>query len=122
MHAGVSLKDLKSSFDDTPHFLLRKSLYRDLGWGVADCYAFSRFHDDVSLRDLLAVWNFKGPDAVIVDDNPLIGDTVLLFRMVHVDMVNQLGHHTPGDFCNVGVPPHHLQKVLHIHLLPLDLF
>ena len=81
---------------DTPHFLFAKILYRDLCRGVADCYAFSCFHDDVSLRDILAVWNFKGPDAVIVDDNPLIGDTVLIFRMVHVDMVNQLGRQRDG--------------------------
>ena len=99
-----------------------KILYHDLRRGVADSYAFPRFHDDVSLRDLLAVRHIKGPDAVVMNDNPLIGDAILLLRMIHVNVVNQFGYHAPGDFCNVGVPPHHLQKVLHIHLLPLDLF
>lgn len=105
----------------TPHFLF-PILYRNLCRGVADSYALSRFHDDVSLRDLLAVRHFKGTDTVIVNNNPLIGDAVPFFRMVHVDMVNQLGHHTLGNFRNMSIAPYHLQIVLHIHLLSFGLF
>ena len=56
---------------DTPHFYFFQSSYSDLCRGVADCYAFSRFHDNVGLRDLLAVWHFKGSDAVVEDHDTL---------------------------------------------------
>ena len=42
-------------------------LYRNLFRGVAECYAFSRFHDNVGLRDLPAIRHIKGTDAVIVN-------------------------------------------------------
>ena len=51
---------------DTPYFCFLQNLYCNLCRGVADSYAFSRFHDNVGLRDFLAVWHFKGPDAVVV--------------------------------------------------------
>ena len=68
---------------DTPHYLFPKSSYCDLCRGVADCYAFSRFHDDVGLRDLLVVWHIKSTNAVVIDDHSLIGNTILLFGMVN---------------------------------------
>ena len=71
---------------DTPHFYFLKNSYSDLCRGVADSYAFSRFHDDVSLGNLLAVWHFKGPDAVVVDDYLLIGHAVLFFGVVHINV------------------------------------
>ena len=67
-------------------FYFRQSSYRDLYRGVADSYAFSCFHDDVDLGDLLAVWHFKGPDAVVVDDYLLIGHAVLFFGVVHINV------------------------------------
>ena len=82
---------------DTPHFYFLKNSYSDLCRGVADSYAFSCFHDDVSLGDFLAVWHFKGSDTVIVDNHLLIGHAILLFGMVHINVVNELGHHAPGD-------------------------
>ena len=53
---------------DTPHFYFLQSSYSDLYRGVADSYAFTRFHDDVDFRDLLAVWYFKGSDTVSIQD------------------------------------------------------
>ena len=107
---------------DTPYFCFLQNLYCNLCRGVADSYAFSRFHDNVGLRDFLAVWHFKGPDAVVVDDHLLIGHAILLFGVVHINVVNEFGYHAPGDFRHMGVPPHRFQKVLHIHLLAFSLF
>ena len=107
---------------DTPHFYFSQSSYCNLCRGVADCYAFSRFHDNVGLRDLPTIRHFKGPDAVVVDNYLLIGHTVLLLGVVHINVVNQLRHHPLGDFRHMGVPPHRFQKALHIHLLSLGLF
>ena len=39
---------------DTPHFYFLQSSYHNLCRGVADSYAFSRFHD-VGLRDFQAI-------------------------------------------------------------------
>lgn len=38
-----------------------------------------------------------------MDDNLLGGDAVMLFSMVNVDVVDQLGHHALGDGDCVGV-------------------
>ena len=62
-------------------------LYRNLFWGVAECYAFSRFHDNVGLRDLPAIRHLKGTDAVVVDRHPLIGNAVLLDRRINLDVL-----------------------------------
>ena len=77
----------------TPHFLF-PILYRNLCRGVAGCYAFSRFHDNIGLQDFLAVRHFKGTDAVIEDHDPLIGNAALLDRRIKVNVVNQLTDHT----------------------------
>ena len=82
----------------TPHFLF-PILYRNLCRGVADSYALSRFHDDVSLRDILAVRHFKGTDTVIVNNNPLIGDAVPFFSVVHLNVVDQLCDHNRLNSC-----------------------
>ena len=73
---------------DTPHFYFPQSSYSDLCRGVADSYAFSRFHDDVGLGNVLAVRHIESTDAVVVDDHLLIGHTVLLFGVVHINVVN----------------------------------
>ena len=49
---------------DTLLFYFLKSSYRDLLRGVAECYAFSCFHDNVGLRDFPAIRHIKGTDAV----------------------------------------------------------
>lgn len=107
---------------DTPHFYFLKNSYSDLCRGVADSYAFSCFHDDVSLGDFLAVWHFKGSDTIIVDNHLLIGHAILLFGMVHINVVNEFRHHAPGDFRYMSISPHYCQEVLHVHLLSLSLF
>ena len=68
-------------------------------WGVAECYAFSCFHDNVGLRYLPAIRHIKGTDAVVVDHDTLIGNAVLLFSVVHLNMVDQLRDHA---LCNGG--------------------
>ena len=52
---------------DTLLFYSPKSSYCNLFRGVAECYAFSCFHDNVGLRDLPAIRHIKGTDAVIVN-------------------------------------------------------
>ena len=49
---------------DTLLFYFPKSSYCNLFQGVAACYAFSCFHDNVGLRDLPAIRHIKGTDAV----------------------------------------------------------
>ena len=80
-------------------------LYRNLFWGVAECYAFSRFHDNVGLRDLPAIRHIESADAVVVDHDTLIGNAVLLFSVVHLNMVDQLCDHTLCNGGRVRVPP-----------------
>ena len=58
---------------DTPHFYFSQSSYCNLCRGVADCYAFSRFHDNVGLRDLPVIRHIESADAVVVDLDTLIG-------------------------------------------------
>ena len=60
-----------------------------MGWGVADCYAFSCFHDNVGLRNLPAIRHFKSADAVVEDHDPLIGNAVLLDRRINVNAVDR---------------------------------
>ena len=50
---------------DTLLFYFPQSSYRNLFRGVAECYAFSHFHDHVGLRDLPAIRHIKGTDAVM---------------------------------------------------------
>ena len=84
---------------DTLLFYFLKSSYCNLFRGVAECYAFSRFHDNVGLRDLPAIRHIKGTDAVIVNIDALVGNAVLLFGVVHLNMVDQLCNHS---LCNGG--------------------
>ena len=63
---------------DTLLFYFLKSSYRNLFRGVAECYAFSRFHDNVGLRDLPAIRHIESADAVVVDHDTLIGSCPLL--------------------------------------------
>ena len=75
---------------DTLLFYFLKSSYCNLFRGVAECYAFSRFHDNVGLRDLPAIRHIESADAVVVDHDTLIGNAVLLFSVVHLNVVDQL--------------------------------
>ena len=52
---------------DTLLFYFLKSSYCNLFRGVAECYAFSCFHDNVGLRDLPAIRHIKSADAVVVN-------------------------------------------------------
>ena len=70
---------------DTLLFYFLKNSYRNLFRGVAECYAFSRFHDNVGLRDLPAIRHIESADAVVVDHNALVGNAVLLFSVVHLN-------------------------------------
>ena len=70
---------------DTLLFYFLKSSYCKAFRGVAECYAFSRFHDNVGLRDLPAIRHIESADAVVVDHNALVGNAVLLFSVVHLN-------------------------------------
>ena len=90
--------------------------------GVAECYAFSRLQENVSLGNLPAIRHVKCADAIIVDDYPLGGDTVLLFGVLHIEVVDQLGQHALGDFRCVGVAANRVQELIHVHTFTLRLF
>ena len=84
-------------------FYLQKRSYSYLCGGVADSYAFSRFHDDVGLRDFLAIRHIESANAVVMDDYALVGNAVPLFSVVHINVIDQLGHHALGDGGRAGV-------------------
>ena len=50
---------------DTLLFYFLKSSYCKAFRGVAECYAFSCFHDNVGLRDLPAIRHIESADAVV---------------------------------------------------------
>ena len=83
---------------DTLLFYSPKSSYCNLFRGVAECYAFSCFHDNVGLRDLPAIRHIESADAVVVDHDTLIGNAVLLFSVVHLNVVDQLRDHTKQTY------------------------
>ena len=69
--------------------------------GVVDSYALSCFHEDVGLGDFPAIWHIKRADAVVEICDPLGGNAVLvLFGMIHFNVVDQLRHHRRTFFCN----------------------
>lgn len=67
---------------DTLLFYFPQSSYRNLFRGVAECYAFSCFHDNIGLRDLPAIRHIKGTNAVVMNIDTLVGNDVLLFSVV----------------------------------------
>ena len=99
-----------------------KILYGNPLRGVADGYSLSRPHGDLLSRDFPAVRDGESADTVVIDGDVLGGNAVLLFRMVHVDMVNQLRHHALGNLGGVGVPPDRFKKRVNVHPLALALF
>ena len=102
---------------DTLHFYFLKSSYCNLFWGVAECYAFSCSHDNVGLRDIPAIRHIESADAVVVDHDALVGNAVLLFSVVHLNVVDQLRDHA---FCYGGrvcVPPYRFKKIVNVHAL-----
>ena len=56
---------------DTLLFYFPQNSYRNLFRGVAECYAFSCFHDHVGLRDLPAIRHIESADAVVEDHDTL---------------------------------------------------
>ena len=96
---------------DTLLFYFLKSSYCKAFRGVAECYAFSRFHDNVGLRDLPAIRHIESADAVVVDHDTLIGNAVLLFGVVHLNMVDQLCNHPLCNGGRVRIPPHRFKEM-----------
>ena len=107
---------------DTLLFYFLKSSYCNLFRGVAECYAFSCFHDNVGLRDLPAIRHIKGTDAVVVDHDTLIGNAVLLFSVVHLNVVDQFCDHALCNGGRIRVPPYRFKKIVNVHALALVLF
>ena len=107
---------------DTLLFYFLKSSYCNLFRGVAECYAFSRFHDNVGLRDLPAIRHIESADAVVVDHDTLIGNAVLLFGVVHLNVVDQLCDHTLCNGGRVRIPPHRFKEIVNVHALAFVLF
>ena len=58
---------------DTLLFYFPQSSYSNLFRGVAECCAFSCFHDNVGLRDFPAIRHIESADAVIVNNDALVG-------------------------------------------------
>ncbi|PVY48555.1 hypothetical protein SRB521_00762 [Intestinimonas butyriciproducens] len=106
---------------DTPYFCFLQNLYCNLCRGVADSYAFSRFHDNVGLRDFLAVWHFKGPDAVVVDDHLLIGHAILLFGVVHIndELLSAVGKLT-AEYGRIGGNLNQIARYLNEYGVPYN--
>ena len=102
-------------------FLL-KILYGDPRPGVADGYSLSCPHRDFHSRDVPAVRDGESADTVVIDGDMLGGNAVLLLRVVHVNMVDQLRHHAPGNLGGVGVPPDSCKERVNVHPLALALF
>ena len=107
---------------DTLLFYFLKSSYCNLFRGVAECYAFSRFHDNVGLRDLPAIRHIESADAVVVNIDALVGNAVLLFSVVHLDVVDQLRDHALCNGGRVRIPPHRFKEIVNVHALALVLF
>ena len=99
-----------------------KILYGDPRPGVADGYSLSRPHRDLRSRDFPAVRDGESADTVVIDGDVLGGNAVLLLRMVHVDVVDQLRHHALGDLRCVGVAPDRFKERVNVHPLALALF
>ena len=73
---------------DTLLFYFSQNSYCNLFRGVAECYAFSCCHDNVGLRDLPAIRHIESADAVIVNNDALVGNAILLFSVVHLNVVD----------------------------------
>ena len=107
---------------DTLLFYFPQSSYCNLFRGVAECYAFSRFHDNVGLRDLPAIRHIESADAVVVDHDALVGNAVLLFSVIHLNMVDQLRNHPLCNGSRIRVSPYRFKKIVNVHALALVLF
>ena len=102
---------------DTLLFYFPQNSYCKAFRGVAECYAFSRFHDNVGLRDLPAIRHIKGTNAVVVDHDTLIGNAVLLFSVVHLNVVDQLRDHALCNGSRICVPPYRFKKIVNVYAL-----
>ena len=88
--------------------------YSELAWDVVDDYAFSCFHNNVGLRDLPAIRHIESADAVVVDHHPPIANTVLLFGVLHINVVDQFSHHAPCVYGYISIAADSFQKIIHI--------
>ena len=102
---------------DTLLFYFPKSSYCNLFRGVAECYAFSCFHDNVGLRDIPAIRHIKSTDAVVVNNDALVGNAILLFGVVHLDVVDQFRDHALCNGSRVCVPLYRFKKIVNVHAL-----
>ena len=102
---------------DTLLFYFSQNSYCNLFRGVAECYAFSRFHDNVGLRDLPAIRHIKSTDAVVVNNDALVGNAILLFGVVHLDVVDQFRDHALCNGSRVCVPLYRFKKIVNVHAL-----
>ena len=102
---------------DTLFFYFPKSSYCTAFRGVAECYAFSCFHDNVGLRDFPAIRHIKGTDAVVVNNDALVGNAVLLFSVVHLDVVDQLRDHALCNGGRIRVSPYRFKKIVNVYAL-----
>ena len=107
---------------DTLLFYFPQNSYCNLFRGVAECCAFSCFHDNVGLRDLPAIRHIKGTNAVVVDHDTLIGNAVLLFGVVHLNVVDQLCDHTLCNGGRVCVSPYRFKKIVNVPITTLTSF
>ena len=102
---------------DTLLFYFPKSSYCNLFRGVTECYAFSCSHDNVGLRDIPAIRHIESADAVVVDHDALVGNAVLLFSVVHLNVVDQLRDHALCNGSRVCVPLYRFKKIVNVHAL-----
>ena len=73
---------------DTLLFYFLKSSYCNLFRGVAECYAFSRFHDNVGLRDFPAIRHIESANAVVDEliDHIEVGERFVTDGHTHRDI------------------------------------
>ena len=97
----------------------RTSLYCNLFRGVAGCYAFSCFHDNVSLRDFPAIRHIKGkhfsalPDPLFYDTKATTTDWGHYKQIVgSVSAYTDTTHYTYPIF--VSLTAHHMKKANYI--------
>ena len=91
---------------DTLLFYAQEFVSCDSRRGVADCYAFSCFHQNIHLGNILPIRHRERADTVVMNDDLLGGESVLLLvSVVHVDVVYQFRHHALGERLRPCVSP-----------------
>ena len=57
-----------------------------------------------------------------MNNDALVGNAVLLFSVVHLNMVDQLCNHPLCNGGRVRIPPYRFKKIVNVHALALVLF